>query len=312
MKEKKSFRSSKKQAHYVVTRKMRLGKSKAELGKDSKSYHRSIGSVVSHKSSLVRVADWMKERGYMQGLHRITEEQAKEYLGERITQVQQSTLNHDIAVINKNLEMSFKQSDFKSTYDPPIKLSEESRAYSTNEIQKIIEHQNPHNALSTKIVAETGIRAKELMSLQKIELQPISDRSSGKRVWSGNRFLGRGGISYSVIGKGGLIREVRMSKELSQELEKKCFESPEFCKDRNVESNRTYNIGYGNSWSKSFQSASERVLGYSSGGHGLRHSYAQERMNTLQNSGLSFEKSLEAVSQELGHFRPEITKVYLR
>ena len=48
------------------------------------------------------------------------------------------------------------------------------------------------------------------------------------------------------------------------------------------------------------------------GAHGVRHSYAQERMSELQKSGMTRDSALEIVSQELGHFRPEITEVYLR
>ena len=35
-------------------------------------------------------------------------------------------------------------------------------------------------------------------------------------------------------------------------------------------------------------------------------------MIELQNQGLTRDRALETVSQELGHFRPEITEVYLR
>ncbi|MDF5425801.1 site-specific integrase, partial [Vibrio parahaemolyticus] len=50
---------------------------------------------------------------------------------------------------------------------------------------------------------------------------------------------------------------------------------------------------------------------WSTGAHGLRHSYAQERMSELQKN-MTYEKALEVVSQEMGHFRPDITEVYLR
>ena len=58
--------------------------------------------------------------------------------------------------------------------------------------------------------------------------------------------------------------------------------------------------------------AAKRVLGWSEGAHGLRHSYAQERLRELQRQGLRWEYALETVSQEMGHFRPQITEVYLR
>ena len=45
--------------------------------------------------------------------------------------------------------------------------------------------------------------------------------------------------------------------------------------------------------------------------HGARHAYAQERMRELQRMLLRA-GALETVSQELGHFRPEIAETYLR
>ena len=44
----------------------------------------------------------------------------------------------------------------------------------------------------------------------------------------------------------------------------------------------------------------------------MRHEYAQERMETLQSMGYEYREALEVVSQEMGHFRPDITEVYLR
>ena len=58
--------------------------------------------------------------------------------------------------------------------------------------------------------------------------------------------------------------------------------------------------------------ASTRALGYSTGAHGVRHAYAQERMHELRSQGLDRWRALEVVSQEMGHFRPEITETYLR
>ena len=35
-------------------------------------------------------------------------------------------------------------------------------------------------------------------------------------------------------------------------------------------------------------------------------------MNTLQGNGYEYREALEIVSQEMGHFRADITEVYLR
>ena len=71
-------------------------------------------------------------------------------------------------------------------------------------------------------------------------------------------------------------------------------------------------ISGGKNWSNSFSAASKRVLGWSFGAHGVRHSYAQNRMDELQQRGFLYPVALEIVSQALGHFRPDITEVYLR
>ncbi len=84
-------------------------------------------------------------------------------------------------------------------------------------------------------------------------------------------------------------------------------------KDRNIFYQCHYAIGGGKEWSNSFSAASKRVLGWSHGAHGMRHAYAQNRMDELQQRGFFYEKALEIVSQELGHFRPGIiTECYLR
>ncbi|MCJ7603797.1 MAG: phage replisome organizer N-terminal domain-containing protein [Desulfobulbaceae bacterium] len=58
--------------------------------------------------------------------------------------------------------------------------------------------------------------------------------------------------------------------------------------------------------------ASRRALGFSNGAHGLRHSYAQERMEELQCSGMNYEDAKGTVAQEVGHFAKDTTETYLR
>ena len=83
-------------------------------------------------------------------------------------------------------------------------------------------------------------------------------------------------------------------------------------KDQKINYLQRYDIGAGKRWSDSFSKASKRTLFFSTGAHGLRHSYAQERMRELMSIGFKRSLALETVSQEMGHFRPEITEVYLR
>lgn len=45
--------------------------------------------------------------------------------------------------------------------------------------------------------------------------------------------------------------------------------------------------------------------------HGLRHSYAQERYTHFRELGFSDKQARMRVAVDLGHFRTEITEVYL-
>jgi hypothetical protein len=82
--------------------------------------------------------------------------------------------------------------------------------------------------------------------------------------------------------------------------------------DREVKFTPLFDIGGGQAFSQSFSTASVAALGYSSGAHGLRHSYAQNRFKMMKEAGISSDDALKIVSQELGHFRSRVTLVYLR
>ena len=59
-------------------------------------------------------------------------------------------------------------------------------------------------------------------------------------------------------------------------------------------------------------SKSAQTLGWSTGAHGLRHGYAQDRMNKLREYGYRRQEQMKNLSQELGHFRSDIVRPYLR
>ena len=117
---------------------------------------------------------------------------------------------------------------------------------------------------------------------------------------------------YTVSGKGGLIREIAISVGLAEQLESCRLNAPRKVTDRDIFYQQYYDLGGGKQWSDSFSKAAKRVLGWSTGAHGVRHTYAQARMRTLQSLGMSYESALAVVSQEMGHFRGDITEVYLR
>ncbi|WP_246175597.1 hypothetical protein [Pseudoalteromonas rhizosphaerae] len=152
--------------------------------------------------------------------------------------------------------------------------------------------------------------AKKLHEL--LTIAKVSERKADIRPALDSKWLVREGCIYTVKGKGGLIRDVLIPSALATQLEQRRLTQPMTVRDREINYLQRYDIGGGHKWSCSFSKASNRALFFSNGAHGLRHSYAQERMDELKNLGLSRTTALETVSQELGHFRAEITEVYLR
>ncbi|WP_162888678.1 site-specific integrase [Dechloromonas sp. HYN0024] len=173
----------------------------------------------------------------------------------------------------------------------------------------MIRHQTEKNALSTVVAFSAGLRAHELATIRRAnEIQP-----SPHRQWDSRRFNGQDNVQkYIVIGKGGLRREVALAKNLAEMLEFRRLEVPNKVVDREIFYNQYYDIGFGQAFSQSFTNASKTALGFSHGAHGLRHSYAKSRTKILCKLGLSFEEAQKVLSQELGHFRPDITLAYYR
>ena len=82
--------------------------------------------------------------------------------------------------------------------------------------------------------------------------------------------------------------------------------------DRGIKYESFYTIGGGQAWSKSFSTLSNKELGWSDGAHALRHNYARARMEELQSRGFNYYHARKIISQEMGHFRGDVTEVYLR
>jgi len=269
---------------------------------------KSVGSFRNYKQALTQIAQNFKDNG-LPSINNLTPELATQYLVDRATQVEQPTLNLERQAMQKVMQHFNHNLAPKETL-PVIKSElqtiQASRAYTPEQIREVVAHQTPHNAISTEIAHAAGLRAHELFTLR-----PTSERSADPRPAHEAKFEGRKGVSYTVIGKGGLCREIQLPRELSERLEGYRLPEPEKVTDRGVYYEREYAIGGGNAWSASFTRASQRGIGRSSGAHGLRHSYAQERMHELRYEYVRDER-LQIVSQEMGHFRPEITEVYLR
>jgi len=269
---------------------------------------KSAGTFRNYEQALTQVAQIFKDNA-LPSINNLTPQQATAYLVDRATEVRQPTLNLERQAMQKVMQHYNHQLATKETL--PVVKSElqtiqASRAYTTEQTREVVAHQTPHNAISTEIAHAAGLRAHELLTIR-----PTAERPADPRPAHSGKFEGREGVSYTVTGKGGLTREIQLPRELSERLEGYRQPEPEKVTDRGVHYERCYAIGGGNSWSASFTRASQNAHGWSNGAHGMRHTYAQERMSELQREHPR-DEALRIASQEMGHFRPEITEVYLR
>lgn len=300
-----SFRKSKDQAARAVTQRIAIGSARHDNRNDGKVH--SLGTARAYEQALTGASKWQKKKFNNQSLERMTTEQARQYLEERAKTVRQKTLDLDRQAL-QILPGVGKLERVKSRLDPsPLETG--GRAYTTVQVKMVAAAQSERHSLATEIAHAAGLRGHELLTLQLVDKREASPH----REWLPERFEGRpDSVRYTVDGKGGLVREVALPGHLAVRLEERRREKPRSVMDRGVRYTQYYDLGGGLAWSRSFSAASKRALGWSTGGHGLRHSYAQERLEDLQRDGHTYDSALELVCQEMGHFRPDITEVYLR
>lgn len=302
-----SFRQAKSQVAHALRKKWGIGQSRHQKKEMQKRMQKndfkihSLGTKRNYMQALMRFTQWI-QNNHLGDLNTVTAEKAIHFLEWRSQTVGQKMLDQERQAIQMHLGATL----------PVIKSELEevltSRSYTPEQVALIISGQTEKYALATQIAYAAGLRAHELFTLQPIEQQSASTH----RIWSNKRFSGLQGKIYTVCGKGGLIREVMIPENLAVQLEALRLNEPMLQYDREIKYTQHYAIGGGKAWSNSFSAASQRILNWSHGAHGLRHSYAQQRMNTLQGMGFQYESALAIVSQELGHFSPTITEVYLR
>lgn len=276
---------------------------------------KSVGTVRNYEAALKTCCDYLKEFK-LGSLRDLTPERAKDYLALRATEKSQSTIDRDREAIQCMMQhVTHKLEPNQKLYDNASKelvsskeTIVESRSYTPEQVQRITEHQTERHALSTEICHQAGLRAHELYTLRPSgEIQP-SPREVHDQKFS---HIPCETQTYTVEGKGGLIREVQIPTHLAERLECRRLEQPKVVVDRNVNYTTHYDLAAGHRFSDAFSKASIRGLGYSNGAHGLRHSYAQDRYEQIANH-LPRDDVMRVISQELGHFRPDITEVYLR
>lgn len=307
------------QAESILKKHLSTGVAKSQVQLIGDTPYKKFTSIRSFKetsSTLARIANHLG----VERIRDITPEMAQRWLLDRREMERTSNILHGERDRNNTRLISQKTLDAErkalsillgsnlARIYTSSKLAQKSRAYTNDQVRAIETYQTQRNAISTKIAWEAGLRASELFTIRRAdELQIAQNRS-----WHKDRFAGAESEKYVVTGKGGLVREIRLSPTLARELENRRLTSPIEVHDRKVRYYQYYDIGGGNAFSKSFGEASKRALGFSNGAHGVRHQYAQARMMKLKELGYTEKQAKAIVSQEVGHFRASITNVYLR
>lgn len=225
------------------------------------------------------------------------------YLEEKSEIYKQKTLDQHRMALNASLHK--KLPFVKSLLDTMLVA----RDYRLSEVMAIIHNIQPKNAIAILLCFFSGCRAHELATIRRIG----EGERTNTRKWSDKLFSCEESFSiFLVTGKGGLCRQIAIPNELCQVIEKRRFKHPHKVRDREIFYEMNYDLGYGKALSQCFSRASRKHLKWSTGLHGLRHSYAKNRLKKLIKNCFNLENAKIIVSQELGHFRPEITNCYLR
>ena len=271
----------------------------------------SLSTANAYRSALTTFCRWI-QKNQLGNLIQVNVKTCSSFLEERAGQVGQKTLDRDRQAIQyllgRTTKMNIRLPRIKSTYSGGRHFAQQSRAYTREQVEFICSNLSGRSALATRIAYAAGLRGHELYSLRR-----RSERvPSAHRKWSKDRFVGRAGIVYTVKGKGGLVREVIIPTQLAKELELRRLPEPVTLRNRGINHQQHYDITAGQSFSHIFTKASVKFLGWSTGAYGLRYGYAQVRMDELHTGRFNRQERMEIVSQELGHFRPDIVKAYLR
>lgn len=271
---------------------------------------RGIRSNLTYAESLTRVGTWCHDAYGIVRLDKISIDMVIEYFEERKQIVGDSTLTQErqaLRLLTEREKSKLYQIDIPF-YKSELKQILTSRRYSKWQIDKIKEKQSLKNRIATEVATSAGLRAHELFTLRRIEERPPSDRN-----WNENLYIGKSEWKrYTVVGKGGLIREVRLPNNVAKMLESRRLSHPATIKDRGIFYKSYYDIGGGKNWSSSVSKISKNSFGWSNGAHGLRHTYVQDRVYDIQKLGFSEKEAKAVVSQEIGHHRLDIINAYLR
>ena len=263
---------------------------------------KSVGTLRNYRGCIKLFLDWC----YLNAVSSDsigTKAVLMAYLEEKSEVYRQKTLDQHRMALNMGYH---KKLPFIKSLLETLMLA---RDYRLDEVLKIVKSLQAHNAISILICYFSGLRAHEFATIESFDEGSLSPT----RQWSDELFSMEDSYCvYLVTGKGGLCRQVAIPISLANVIESRRLKQPRNIADREVFYQMKYDLGFGKGLSQSFTRASIKHLNRSTGLHGLRHSYAKNRIKKLTKNGFSLEAAKLIVSQELGHFRASIINCYLR
>ena len=263
----------------------------------------SVSTERAHISALKVFADRLLD-SYGKHLKHANRDDACLYLHERASEVRQKTLDLDRQSINMHLGFDKKLGYHLST----CTTIAHDRAYSKSQLDFLISRAKPDLTLSIGLAQNAGLRSMELMTIA-----PADELPTSVRDWHPGRFDGRlNDSSYVVHGKGGLRREIRLSSGLAERMNVRRRLAPVQLSHRGAHLTSFFDVVGGHSFSDRFSDLSLKELGFSHGAHGLRHTFAQNRLLELMCLGHDAEEALQILAQEMGHFSVTNTLIYLQ
>lgn len=263
----------------------------------------SVLTERAHRSAMTGFAKWLLA-STGKHLKNASYSDAQTYVDWRAKRVGQSTLSLDRQAINMHCRF-IKPLPFIVSDIPTVV---EDRAYTPQQLAYLRSKTTHSIAFSIALAEDAGLRSMEL-----ITLSPLDRLSPSHRTWHPSRFQGRQQDQpFAVHGKGGLVREIRLSPHLANQLEALKRPAKTTVSHLTAHLPSNYYLLGGNPFCSAFGRLSKRELGFSNGAHGLRHTFAQTRFLNLVYLGNDPDTALDVLSQEMGHFANANTLVYLR
>lgn len=279
-------------------------KSWADMGKTLGIF--SYKTADTYKDTWHHFSNFAKAEFKLKDIEKTSAEHVQSYLESRISDgVALATIAKEAAALGK-LENALNlysakyekgnQYNFRDGIREIIKQARQElpkadphRAYESPE-KVIAEIQDLKHQTAARSQLESGARIHEISLIKPHQLKGIGlDRATDEKC----------GV-IEIQGKGGKIRELHIGITTYEKISNVIETEGKFCIDKNA-------------YRAELRHACESIGERYSGAHGLRWTYAQERMEILQAKyTMTYEQSLLEVSRQLGHERADITEHYLR